>query len=74
MKQYTDEQLKKELENRGYFTRNLWCEEDVTHKTEDKNLTKEQVQNILHNSLTNDATMEQIWFSIETFIDEEVNN
>lgn len=71
MKQFTDEQLKKELENRGYFTRNLWTEEDVIHKLQEANLpipNKENLQNILEKSLTNDSTMEQIWFSIEEFI------
>ena len=73
MKQYTDEQLKKELEDRGYFTRNLWTEFDIEEKCREMGVeipNKEDLQSILYQSLTNDATMEQVWFSIETFINE----
>lgn len=76
MKQYTDEQLKKELEDRGYFTRNLWTEFDVEEKLRERGLpiqNKETIQHILYQSLTNDANMEQIWFSIDIFIDESSN-
>jgi hypothetical protein len=68
MENYTDEQLKEELSRRGYFTGNLWRVEDVTLMYK---CTPEQAQEVLNKSLTNDATMEQIWFSIDTFADME---
>ena len=64
MKKFTDEQLKDELSRRGYFTDNLWCVEDVKSKFI---VTNDEAQDILNSSLTNEATMQQIWFSIETF-------
>lgn len=64
MKKFTDEQLKVELSRRGYFTDNLWCVEDVKSKFI---VTNDEAQDILNSSLTNEATMQQIWFSIETF-------
>ena len=68
MENYTDQELKDELTKRGYFTGNLWHVEDVLTKYK---CTPEQSQEILYQSLTNDATMEQIWFSIDTFADLE---
>ena len=64
MKKFTDEELKVELSRRGYFTDNLWCVDDVKHKFI---VTDEEAQDVLNKSLTNEATMEQIWYSIETF-------
>jgi len=64
MKNFTDEELKDELSRRGYFTDNLWCVEDVKSKFI---VTNDEAQDILNSSLTNEATMQQIWFSIETF-------
>jgi methyl coenzyme M reductase alpha subunit len=64
MKKFTDEELKVELSRRGYFTDNLWCVDDVKHKFI---VTNEEAQDVLNKSLTNEATMEQIWYSIETF-------
>lgn len=75
MKKFTDEQLKVELSRRGYFTDNLWCVDDVKHKFI---VTNEEAQDVLNKSLTNEATMQQIWYSIETFGEmggyEEVEN
>jgi hypothetical protein len=64
MKNFTDQELKDELSRRGYFTDNLWCVEDVKSKFI---VTDEEAQDILDQSLTNEATMQQIWFSIQTF-------
>ena len=64
MEKFTDEELKVELSRRGYFTDNLWCVDDVKHKFI---VTNEEAQEVLNKSLTNEATMEQIWYSIETF-------
>lgn len=58
------EKAKKLLRDNGYFTDNLWQVDDVKEKFE---CTDEQAQDILHKSLTNEATMQQIWFSIDEF-------
>jgi hypothetical protein len=62
---YKEEQEAKEyLKARGYFVDNLWCVDDVRGKFE---CSDEQAQSILEESLTNCATMGQIWDSIDTF-------
>lgn len=43
----------------GYFVDNLWHIDDV-----EGDLTNEKKQSILNQALTNDTTMNQIWFSI----------
>lgn len=63
---FTDEELKAELSKRGFFTDNLWRVDDVKSKF---SVNNEEAQVILNQSLTNDATMEQIWLSIDTFGD-----
>jgi hypothetical protein len=54
---------KEVLRKAGYFVDNLWHIDDVKlrYNCEDDN----QAQNILNSALTNDATMEQIWFAID---------
>ena len=56
-------QAKFTLKQAGYFVDNLWHIDDVKlrYNCEDDN----QAQNILNSALTNDATMEQIWFAID---------
>lgn len=49
------------LRKNGYFVENLWCVDDVTQNYD---CTEEQAQRVLEISLTNDATMEQIWLAI----------
>ncbi len=56
-----DSEPKKVLEEQGFYTENLWCVEDVTTKY---NCTDEEAQEVLDSALTNDATMNQIWFAI----------
>ena len=58
------EEAKAVLKANGYFVDNLWNVIDVRCKF---NCTDEQAQYILEKSLTNDATMEQIWLSIGIF-------
>jgi hypothetical protein len=58
------EKAKQVLRNAGYFVDSLWSIEDVQ---QNYNCTEEQAQVILEQSLTNEATMEQIWFSIKEF-------
>jgi hypothetical protein len=56
------EKAKAFLKEQGFQTDNLWCVDDVKAKF---NCTDEQAQHVLYKSLTNDATMEQIWLSID---------
>jgi hypothetical protein len=64
----TIEQAKKVLRESGYFVDNLWHIDDVKlrYKCDD-----EQAQNVLNSALTNEATMEQIFFSIDTFASDD---
>ena len=60
------------LKQAGYFVDNLWHIDDVKlrYNCEDD----EQAQDVLNSALTNDATMEQIWFAIDMVAqDEELN-
>ncbi len=59
----TTHQAKEVLRNAGYFVDNLWSIDDVINI--DDSLSKEQAMQVLSMSLTNDATMEQIWYSIQ---------
>lgn len=52
------------LKANGYFIGNLWRVEDVQGMF---NCTDEVAQEVLESALTNDATMEQIWFAIKEF-------
>ena len=58
------EQAKKVLTDAGFYVGNLWSIQDVQdrYKCDD-----ETAQDILDKSLTNEATMEQIHFSIREF-------
>jgi hypothetical protein len=58
------EEAKAFLKSQGFFTDNLWHVEDVKSKF---NCDDDEAQYILEQSLTNEATMEQIWFSIREF-------
>lgn len=51
------------LKQAGYFVDNLWHVDDIMlrYNCNDKG----QAQAILYDALTNDATMEQIWFAID---------
>ena len=44
-----------------YQTANLWCVEDVQVNYE---CDEDEAMQVLEEALTNDATMEQIWFAI----------
>jgi hypothetical protein len=54
--------LKNELKERGYFVGNLWTIDDVQSRF---NCTDDEAQEVLEQALTNDATMEQIWYAIQ---------
>lgn len=68
LKELTDEQLKDELERRGFFTGNLWSVEDVKSRFL---VSDGEAQDVLNKALTNEATMEQIWFAIDDCADYE---
>ena len=72
MKTITIEQAKEVLRKSGYYVERFWTVNDVkdNHKDVDGNdITNEQALNILDRALNNDATTDQIWFSIR----EELN-
>jgi hypothetical protein len=60
----TIEQAKQVLRDNGYFVDNLWNVSDVKVVFE---CTDEEAQEVLYNSMNNDQTWEQIWFSIDEF-------
>jgi hypothetical protein len=55
------------LKSHGYYTDNLWNIEDVkaNYLCDD-----EEAYDILDNALNNEATMEQIWLTIEMYTEE----
>jgi hypothetical protein len=58
------ENARKVLKENGYFVDNLWHVDDVKSKFK---CDDDVAQGILDEALTNEATMEQIWFSIGEF-------
>ncbi len=61
------QQAKEVLRNAGYFVDNLWHVDDVTNI--EASLSKDQSIKILDMALTNEATTEQIWYSIKIATD-----
>jgi len=61
------DKLKELLENRGFYTGNLWHVEDIKgmFKCDD-----DEAQDVLDSALTNEATMDRIWFAIRFHADE----
>lgn len=64
----TVEEAKAFLTENGFYTDNLWCVEDVQNNYD---CDEEQAQEILDSALTNEATMEQIWFALNYHAQEE---
>ena len=64
----TVEEAKAFLTENGYYTDNLWCVEDVQNNYD---CDEDQAQEILDQALTNEATMEQIWFALNYHAEEE---
>ena len=56
------EAAKAVLKKHGYQVDNLWCIEDVQSSYD---CSDEDAHGIIYQALTNDATMEQIWFAID---------
>ena len=65
----TIEQAKEVLRENGYFVDNLWHVDDVKLRYQCND--DEQAQDILNSALTNDATMEQVWFTIDMVAQDE---
>lgn len=63
------EEAKEVLRQNGYFTDNLWSVDDVQLNWK---CDEDTAQEVLRMALTNDATTEQIWFSIN-MVAEEMN-
>jgi hypothetical protein len=61
------QQAKEVLRNAGYFVDNLWHVDDVPNI--EASLSKDQSIKILDMALTNEATMDQIWMSIQIATD-----
>lgn len=57
-------EAKQALREAGYFVDNLWHVDDVKNATE-VSLSTNQAMQVLSMSLTNEATMDQIWMSIQ---------
>lgn len=57
-------EAKQALREAGYFVDNLWHVDDVKNATE-VSLSTEQAMQVLSMALTNEATMDQIWMSIQ---------
>jgi hypothetical protein len=51
------------LRREGYFVDNLWHIDDIQYRYNCDD--DEQAHALLNNALTNEATMEQIWFAID---------
>jgi hypothetical protein len=63
------EQAKEVLRANGYFVDNLWHVDDVKLRY---NCNDDEVaQDILDRALTNDATMEQVWFALDMVAQDE---
>lgn len=63
------ENAKAVLRENGYFVDNLWHVDDIKlrYQCEDN----EVAQDILYKAVTNDATMEQVWFAINMVAQDE---
>ena len=63
------EQAKEVLKANGYFVDNLWHVDDVKLRY---NCDDDEVaQDVLDRALTNDATMEQVWFALDMVAQDE---
>jgi hypothetical protein len=62
------EKAKETLRAAGYYVDNLWQVSDVKLRYA---CDDDQAQGILDDALTNEATMEQIWFAINMIAENE---
>ena len=61
---YCTEELKKELERRGYFTYNLWTTDDVRVRTNFE-IEEDKAQHILKQALMCEYIIQEVWDSID---------
>jgi hypothetical protein len=61
------EHAKQVLRDAGYFVDNLWHTDDVKSRYL---CDDDDAHHVLENALTNEATMEQIWFAIHMVADD----
>ena len=54
------------LRSKGYFVENLWCVDDVTQNYD---CSREVAYDVLNRAMTNEATMQQIFMSIDDVCD-----
>lgn len=67
------QEAKKVLKNSGYYSKNLWHEEDVLAYSE-KILSSEECQDILHHVLSNPHLVETINMMIEEEIERRLKS
>ena len=70
MKHISTQDLRSELESRGYQTDNLWHISDVTERYD---CNRVDAMNILIDSLTNCSIMEGVFLAIDQIAEEEYN-
>jgi hypothetical protein len=63
------EKAKKVLKQAGHYVDNLWHIDDIMLRYSCDDV--EQAQEILNAALTNEATMNQIWFAIDMVAQDE---
>lgn len=56
------------LREAGYFVDNLWHIDDVQHRYK---CDADTAMSVLDSALTDDETMSQVWFAIETEADDK---
>jgi hypothetical protein len=64
----TVEQAKQVLEANGYYVENLWSVKDVQTRFK---CTDDEAQEVLDQALSSESTMEQIWFDIDYYAENE---
>ena len=62
LQEHSTGDLMAELKSRGKFIDNLWTTQDVFGRYD---CTEAEAQEVLYDALTNESTMEQIWFAID---------
>ena len=70
LKSVSTEDLRKELEMRGFQTENLWQLEDVTHNFK---CDSEVAMAVLQDALSNDWVTEQIYQAIDIVAEQKFN-